>query len=316
MSTRPFSALFVGAFAIFCTTVVSAQDPVLAGFSCEDCCEPDEDAKCNYGPCGCQPRGTLLQWSYGTSFSGGPPAMDEPLVTDRPDFTESPVTVGRGVVQLETGYSYTWDSAGSDFTRTHTYPESLFRIGIFSEWLELRIFYNYTEETTQVGGVRTVLTGSDDLGLGLKIALTPQEGILPEMGLIPQMSVPSGDIDFSANRVLAGLNWVYAWEINDFFSLGGQSQYNAAVDGATGATYGEFSQAWSVGYTLTDRLGAYTEWYMFAPHSADSELPEQYVDGGFTYLVNDNLQLDIRVGFGLNEAADDYFLGSGFSQRF
>ncbi|HUE70669.1 MAG TPA: hypothetical protein VMP01_07245, partial [Pirellulaceae bacterium] len=46
----------------------------------------------------CSP-GTLFQWSYGNSFSGGP-NLDEPLVTDRPDFTEASSTVGRGVLQL------------------------------------------------------------------------------------------------------------------------------------------------------------------------------------------------------------------------
>ena len=59
-------------------------------------------------PCLCQPRGTLLQWSYGTSFSGGPD-REAPLVTDRPDFTEASVTVGRGVTQLEMGYLYVND---------------------------------------------------------------------------------------------------------------------------------------------------------------------------------------------------------------
>ena len=39
-------------------------------------------------------RKTLLQWSYGTSFEGGPD-LYEPLVTDRPDFTESSVTALR-----------------------------------------------------------------------------------------------------------------------------------------------------------------------------------------------------------------------------
>ena len=38
--------------------------------------------------------------------------LDEPLVTDRPDFTESSTTVGQGVVQLEMGYTFTGDSSG------------------------------------------------------------------------------------------------------------------------------------------------------------------------------------------------------------
>ena len=67
------------------------------------CVGAQDDIGFRYGNAPSEPRMTLLQWSYGTSFSGGAPGMDEPLVGDRPDFTESSVTVGRGVAQLEFG---------------------------------------------------------------------------------------------------------------------------------------------------------------------------------------------------------------------
>lgn len=69
-------------------------------------CDSDVDVSC--GPDRCEPRGTLMQWSYGTSFSGGPD-QDSPLVTDRPDFTEAGSTVGLGVAQFEIGYTYVYD---------------------------------------------------------------------------------------------------------------------------------------------------------------------------------------------------------------
>ena len=43
--------------------------------------------------------------------------------------------------------------------------------------------------------------------------------------------------------------------------------------------------------------------------------PIDDADGGFTFLVNNNFQLDVRAGVGLNEAADDYFVGTGFAVR-
>src|SRR6188508_1634764 len=85
------------------------------------CCANGDETR-SYGPCDCQPRGTLFQWSYGTSFSGGPPGRDEPLASDRPDFTEASTTVGRGVVQLESGYTYTHDDDGTNRTNSHSFP--------------------------------------------------------------------------------------------------------------------------------------------------------------------------------------------------
>lgn len=273
-----------------------------------------EDEKPSYGPSG--NRKTLLQWSYGTSFEGGPPGRDEPLVSDRPDFTEASTTVGARVAQLEMGYTYFFDAAGDDFTKSHSAPEMLWRVGLLADWLEFRIAYNYIDETTRTGGVTTRVNGSDDLYLGFKIGLTPQEGVLPEMALMPQMRVPSGAAEVTAGEVLPGVNWLYGWDINDWLSTAGSTQINQALDDETTGTYYQLAQSWTVGYSLTDKLGAYTESFAFFPSGAESAKPEYYFDGGFTYSVTNDLQLDIRGGVGLNAAAADYFVGSGFVKRF
>jgi len=276
---------------------------------------PDEadspDEKCWYGPCRCQPRKTLLQWSYGTTFSGGP-ELDKPLVTDRPDFTEASVTVGRGVLQIEMGYTYTNDENQGAKYSSHSYPEMLVRYGICADWLEFRLGQNFA--SVDDAGFR--VSGAEDLYLGFKIALTPQEGLLPEMALVPQMTVPSGHRDISAGETLPGVNWLYGWEINEFLSTGGSTQFNRTIDPGTGAAYTEWAQSWTVGYTLTEKWGAYTEWFVLAPHSADTARTQHYFDSGLTYLLNADVQFDIRAGVGLNAAAADYFAGIGLSVRF
>jgi hypothetical protein len=260
-------------------------------------------------------RGTLMQWSYGTSFEGGPDVY-EPLVTDRPDFTEASVTVGRGVVQLETGYTYIYDSEGGDSTSSHSFPESLLRIGMFAEWFEWRVDWNYGVENTNIAGDEDSADGAEDLGLGIKLALTPQECLLPETAIIFQMSVPTGSSGFSSDEVLPGFNYLYGWDINDDWATGGSTGLNATTDDETLDSYMEFSQSWTVNYSWNDRVGSYTEWFMFAPTSADTNKPEQYFNGGCTVLINNDLQWDIRAGVGLNDAADDLFGGSGLSFRY
>lgn len=275
--------------------------------------EEDADSKESSDECECDSNshGTLFQWSYGGDSSGGPD-LDEPLVTDRPDFTEASSTVGRGIAQLEMGYTYTFDDDGTTTTKSHSYPEPLLRYGILDDWLELRIGWNYLHE--EVAGVS--VSGSEDLYLGFKIGLTPQEGILPEMALIPQMTVPTGASAFTADEALPGLNWIYGWEVNDFISTAGSTQFNRAIDDGTGNAYTEWAQSWTIGYSLADRVGAYTEYFGLYPTSADTALPEHYFNGGFTFLINDDIQFDVRAGTGLNDAADDYFAGTGLSIRF
>ena len=53
------------------------------------------------------------------------------------------------------------------------------------------------------------------------------------------------------------------------------------------------------------------EMVLFFPDNADTAVTEHYLNGGFTVLLNDEIQWDIRVGRGLSGAADDYFVGTG-----
>lgn len=264
---------------------------------------------------GCFAPGTLFQWSYGNSFGGGPD-LNAPLVTDRPDFTEASSTVGRGVAQIEFGYTYVLNDDAGTRDISHSVGEPLLRYGILAEWLELRLALFPTTANSVTGAMRTSNSGLEDLYAGFKIGLTPQEGFLPEMALIPQATLPTGDPAFTNDDVLPGVNWIYAWQVNDFISTGGSSQFNRSRDDGTLDTYVEFAQSWVIGYALAERLGAYTEWFAFVPSGAATAKPQHFFNGGFTYLLTQDMQFDVRAGAGLNGAADDYFVGTGLSIRF
>ncbi len=253
---------------------------------------------------------TLLSWYSAAKCASSEPLG--PITTDRPDFTEASSTVGANVAQVEMGYTFTHDDDGSVATETHSTPETLFRIGTPINWLELRLAANLLQE--DMGSVSN--DGAEDLYLGMKLGLTAQDGILPEMALVPQMTVPTGGSAFTNNQVLPGVNWLYGWDVTDCLTTAGSTQFNRAVDPTTGADYTEWAQSWTVGYSLHDRVGMYTEWYALMPDNAETAQVEHYGNGGFTFLLNDDIQWDIRAGVGLNDAADDYFLGTGLSIRF
>lgn len=264
--------------------------------------------------CACEGPGTLFRWSYGDA-TGGPPGFDEPLASDRPDFTEASSTVGRGVVQLEMGYTYVADDEGPVHNHTHSYPELLARIGVFADWLEFRIAYSHASSLVDPGQLPVdSVSGGEDLYLGFKLMLTPQEGLLPEMSIMPQWTVPTGHNEFSADIVLPGISWLYGWDINDFLSTAGSTQINKAVDDL-GEIYHELAQSWTIGYTFTDWWGGYTEWFVLVPSGSDVARTQHYFNGGFIFPVTNNLQFDVRAGVGLSDASDDYFAGAGMVVR-
>ena len=87
----------------------------------------------------------LLVLGAGPFFAtaaGAAHAQRGPLVADRPDFTEAAATVGRGVFQLEFGYTYEYDrpeGSGGGEVWTHSLGEPLLRVGVLAEGLELRL---------------------------------------------------------------------------------------------------------------------------------------------------------------------------------
>ena len=259
--------------------------------------------------------GVLFFWPSDATPEGGTPGPDEPLASDRPDFTEASSTVGAGVVQLEMGYTLVYDD-GDPRTIQHSLPEALVRIGVLRDWLELRVGWNFGSETTIVGGASDTESGSRDVYLGVKLGLTPQQGWLPEMALAPQMLIPVGGPLSGGSRVLPGVNLLYGWEFAERFSAGGNTQMNRRVDDGSRDDYAELIQTFAVGSDLSKHLGAYVEWFVFAPIAADTARTEQYFDGGFTWRVTNDLQLDIRAGTGLNNAAADIFGGVGAVVRF
>lgn len=279
------------------------------------CCDQDAiacDSGCDSACCDrMSGRAFLFAWP-GQPLSDLRLNLSEPLITDRPDFTEASSTVGLGVTQLELGYTFTTDNEGAGRTDSHSYPELLVRHGLFRDWLELRVGYNAASENAL--GIHA--SGSEDLYLGAKIGLTAQCGWLPEMALIPQMTVPSGSSEFTNDEVLPGLNWLYGWDLTESLSFAGSTQFNRAVDEGSSNEYTQWAQSLTIGTSLTDTVGAYGEWFAFFPEEADTDPVEHYLNGGVTKQFGINVQWDIRAGLGLNDASDDFFVGTGLSMRF
>ncbi|MGI9457280.1 MAG: transporter [Aeoliella sp.] len=257
----------------------------------------------------CRCRPTLLTWD-GCPADPLPSPSARPLVGDRPDFTEASSVVGLGVMQLEAGYTYTRDDSLTP-TESHTAPEALLRIGMVAEWFELRL--GYTSAREQDGGITN--SGGEDMFVGMKIAVTQQDCWLPEVAFLGELQIPTGSAGLTADQVLPRGGLIYGWELNNCWSTAGQTIFAEALDDRTANSYFEVSQSWTVGVSLTDNVGAYAEWFSIIPHDADTNQTESFFDGGLTFLLTPNLQWDVRGGVGLNGAADDYFVGSGFVLR-
>ncbi len=256
---------------------------------------------------------TIFEWTFSPWESAD---IDrESIVTDRPDFTEASATVGLRTTQIEFGYTYSKDSNSTGRTTRHSWGEPLLRIGVLADWFELRAAAFPARLQSNQGAGPTRVSGWEDLYIGCKLGLTPQSGWLPEMCLIPQMTVPTGGSAFTNDRSLAGVNWCYGWDVNDHWAIGASTQFNRSLDDS-GEIYTEWAQSITLVRTWTESLSSYTEWFGIFPDGGQTATVQHYFNGGFAYLLSPDVQWDIRAGVGLSEASDDFFVGTGLSIRY
>jgi hypothetical protein len=237
-----------------------------------------------------------------------------PLITDRPDQTESAAIVPRGAVQVELGGTHVFEGTGSGTsTRLVNLGGTLVRVGLFDP-LELRVgLVGWQHVSDDLGTAQ----GFGDLNVGAKVGIREGAGLSPSIAVLGAVLVPIGAEAFRAAGVDPFVKVSVSHELGDAWGLG----YNAGVVRVT-ETLGDGTDdvvtdlvyTVSLARSLGERVGAFVEGFgLFA--TADGRDGWHALDGGITFALRPNVQLDVSGGVGLTGAADDWFVGGGVAFR-
>lgn len=243
----------------------------------------------------------------------GPPTINSDMETDRPDFTEGVTPIAPGHLQLESGYTYTRDSEPGVLLEEHTVPEFLLRIGLIED-LELRLGWAGYISSEGLGedGEKSRVEGINDFSLGFKHGMYREDGWLPNLSLIGEISLPTGSREVTSDEVEPGVKFLWSYEFDDF-GLTGNLNFSGPI-GEDGR-YFETAASAAAGFDFSESYGAYLEYFGIFPADSVPETDEHYASAGLTWAVTHDFQLDARVGWGINDAAADFFTGVGFAIR-
>ncbi len=256
------------------------------------------------------------------------------LVTDRPDLTESSSVVPKGTLQIEMGWSMEEVSSPGENLTAHHFPETLARIGLHDR-IELRLGWDGGQwQDLDLGNGDFSSSGAGDMYLGTKLSLWSEQGNRPETALILGTSIPTGTRCRAAeqlgNRFYCSSFNLYSSRrydpsailamsrtLNDRLSIGwnlGTAWLTEREDDGDLDTLPRGIYSVALGISATDRTGFFVEFFGDTSLTGSSG-PSNNVDGGLTFLVLPNVQLDASVGKGISSESPEWFAGAGISFR-
>lgn len=224
--------------------------------------------------------------------------------TGRPGQAIGAFTVGSDVFQVQSGITYTSyeNGLGDEF---HTYTSNnVFRLGIWEKFEISGVVGYLIAEENPITGDR--LRGVSNTQIGARYNILEPNGAIPALGIQGRLLLKLQKEEFRRENLGSQFLLAAGNRITDWASYTANLGLLWPGDGEGPVEI----YAFNLGFSLTDRVGTFVEVY-----GTFDNFTTNY-DTGFSYLVNNDLKLDISGGTQGNNNVDDWFVDAGFSWRF
>jgi hypothetical protein len=247
----------------------------------------------------------LLGIFFVASVMLGTQAMaQERIDTDRPDQTESALTVPKKYFQGEFGFGKE-NLKGNNYNLIH--PTFLLKYGL-SKRIELRLEGNFLSEYVQLIPNPKTTTNLEPIEIGTKVSLFEEKFILPKTSLIVHVGLPFAGSNFDKKQdVFASFRFTCQNSLTDNIGLG----YNV------GAEWDGYNNKPAWLYTFSPNFNISKKWYAYVEAFGfyEEKSWKHNLDGGIAYYVSDNTKIDLSGGFGLGSSLLKNYFSLGFSFR-
>jgi hypothetical protein len=235
------------------------------------------------------------------------------LETDRDSFTFATTTTGARLSILEASYSFIDNRSGPE---AHSVPELLLRHGI-SDKVELRLGFNYEAggpgavSGTEFGGEDTIAEYESRVLYGTKVETSEQSGWLPQSACVVQGYTPVyGPTTESTVVVGEAFGWTFAngWMWNSAFRYGtGYDKHDA---------FNQWAPSTVLKIPVGDRWNVHAEYFGIFSSGKEEPIDLQLASIGGHVLLNEDLEIGLRIGWGINDSSPDFFSNIGMGLRY
>jgi hypothetical protein len=256
--------------------------------------------------------GTVAVPAVASDDDDKPAPSYDPIVTDRPTDSASPVLVPRHTLQIEAGYKFTRLDDESGRTDDQKFPDLLARFGI-SERVEVRLTATGWTFLDQTSGTEN---GFNDLSLGAKIALGDERGRRPQMALLADVSLPVGAVGFTDDYVIPKVLFLATHTLTDRVGLTWNLGPSFVTRNREEGTQTDVTLNYAVALAAAagGRVSLFGE--VYGAFAFGEDRPDRHAfQAGATVLVTRTFQLDVRAGFGMVDNEPDWLAGAGLAFR-
>ncbi len=248
--------------------------------------------------------------------SVGPVADVAPICTDRPTKSTFACTVPKGMIQIESDVIF-WSRSDTGGQRSdvllYTNPTVKFGLTDSSD-----IQFNLApqvEARTRIAGQTITQRGVGDLTVRFKQRLTDPDGRV-QLAVVPFVKVPTaargignGEWEGGITTTLQVLSGPLTLTVVPQFAL-------LASSLEPSARHVEFQGLVNLAYGIAPRTTLAAELWTSQNWDPSGTVRQYSADTALSYLLNNDLQIDIGGNFGLNQTTPDLQLYAGISARF
>lgn len=217
---------------------------------------------------------------------------------DRPDQTETVAIVPKNYLQEEAGFILE-KSKNSEVD--YLLPSILWKYGL-NNIVELRLLTEFKLNLPN----NQYSYQLQPIAIGLKSHLIDEKGAIPSISFIGEAEITKNNVS-GKKMLIPSFRFTLQNTITKNMSLG----YNLGIEWNE-EMQETYIYTLTIGQSITKKINYYLEIYGFLnPYKT----ADHRIDGGFTYLINNDFMIDISSGIGLSKISISHYYSLGISYR-